>query len=214
MRLVKSGSAFWFFGGCVVALLASVVGWLGGRQSAAGGNGSSFAPVVLNADSAAGGKSVSVASATVGPDYDGMYMLDHKTGNLYCILTNPRNGAEIAIFQNNVFAGLQLANVADTDLVMCPSFVRLTEGGRTGNATPANSICYVVDGVSGRAVGYTFQFNRQSVEQGVPQAGQLIQVWAGAIRPGVVPAPVPPNAPGANAGGNNAPGANQGGGNN
>ncbi len=208
--------------GAAMAMTLAGAGWVAGRMaggSASGGLGG-LVPALLRPDSANSGKSVSIASGAVDPDFEGLFLLDHKAGNLYCVLINPRNGAEVGLFQANVFAGLQLANVADTDLVMNTGFIRLSAGGRVNNASFANCICYVVDGVSGKAAGYTFQYNRQAVERGVRQAGQLVQIWSGVIRAGVqVPPIANPDAPAgdanpaapANPGGANPPPAGGGG---
>lgn len=160
---------------------------------------------VMRPDSSSTGKSMSLASGRVMPDYEGLFMLDHKSGNLFCVLVNPRTGMEVGTFQTNVFVGLNLVNVAEADLVMTTGFVSLGEGGRVGNARPSTCICYVGDGSTGRVVGYGFQFNPQAVERNINQVGQLQVIWQGALRAafpigGAGQGPVPVPADGAGGG--------------
>lgn len=199
----------WLVLGFLGAVAGMAAAWWAGAQWSARPMQARLLQQVLHADSSSTGKSVSLASGRVMPEYEGLFMLDHKSGNLFCVLVNPRTGMEVGTFQCNVFVGLNLVNVADVDLVMTTGFVSLGEGGRVGNARPTTCICYVADGNSGRVVGYGFQFNPQAIERNVAQGGQMQVLWQGSLRGGApVPAPAVPDpaAPAAGGGGNNAAG--------
>ncbi len=170
-------------GGVVIAVIGMSLAWWVGTGFRTRESGvAAMLPKILHADSSSGGASISLASARVTQEYEGLFILDHKSGNLFCVLLNPRTGQEVATFSANVFVGLNLNNVAGLDLVMTTAFVDLTEGGRAGIARPATCVCYVADGNSGRAAGYGFLFNPQAVLQNVGQNGQLQLMWQGAVR--------------------------------
>ena len=183
-----------------------------GSQPGAGFNSPTIQRL-LHADSSSGGKSMSLATGRVDAEFEGLYLLDHKTGNLYCVIISPRSGREVATYQANVFVGMNLNNVADTDLVMTTGYIDLTQGGRAGQLRPGSCLVYVAEGNSGKAVAYGLQYSPQAVEQSVPQGGPLALIWSGAVRaPQFGVAPAQNAAPAAPAGGN-AAGGNAGGGN-
>lgn len=119
-------------------------------------------PVVLKADSAASGKSLSMATGLVDNDrgVEGLFMLDHLSGNLQCSLISPRTGKVAAVYSANANKDLGLSKGGDADFVMVVGQLNPI-GVQRGNVIPASCVCYVGDGNSGKIVGYSFQFNKQ-----------------------------------------------------
>ena len=139
-------------------------------------------PIVLNADTANSGKAVSLATGLVDEDVEGLFVLDHLSGNLQCWVINPKTGGVAAIFAASPATDMGLDKGGDTDFVMCTGGVNFTARGRTGNARPANVICYVADGNSGKVVGYSLVFDRQAAIRGDTQGGLLEVVCRGFAR--------------------------------
>jgi len=109
-------------------------------------------------------------------------VLDHLSGNLQCWVINPKTGGVAAIFAASPATDMGLDKGGDTDYVMCTGGVNFTARGRTGNARPANVICYVADGNSGKVVGYSLVFDRQAAIRGNTQGGMLEVVCRGFAR--------------------------------
>lgn len=142
---------------------------------------SNDSPLVLRADSAASGKTVSMATGRIDADIEGLFVLDHLTGNLFCSLLSPRTGQQLGLFQTN--AALLIGDrVGDPDYVMTTGYIELGAAGRIGNLRPAQCVCYVSEGNSGRVLAFTLQFDRQRLQNGIPQEGLLQLIWQGSIR--------------------------------
>ncbi len=139
-------------------------------------------PIVLNADTANSGKAISLATGVVDENVEGLFVLDHLSGNLQCWVINPKTGGVAAIFAASPVVDMGLDKGGDTDFVMCTGGVNFTGRGRTGNARPANVICYVADGNSGKVVGYSLVFDRQAAIRGDTQGGLLEVVCRGFAR--------------------------------
>ena len=137
---------------------------------------------LLHADSASGGKAVSAATGRLDEETECMFVLDHLTGHLACLIINPKNAQTGGMYIANVTTALQLDKVGELDLVMVTGFNAFDMGGRTGNLRPANCLCYVVEGNSGKAIAYSLSYNRTAMQQGAVQGGQLEVVWQGSFR--------------------------------
>ena len=155
------------------------IGWSFGTRPV---NLPSILPSLLHADSASGGKAVSTATGRIDDDLEGLFILDHLTGNLICVMISPRTGLEAGIYQANVTTQLGADKIGDLDFVMTTGFNAFGSAGRTDNRRPAQCVCYVVEGNSGRALGYSLSFNRTGLQQGVVQNGQLDLIWQGSFR--------------------------------
>lgn len=142
-------------------------------------------PVVLNADSAARGKSMSMATGIVDVErgIEGLFVLDHLSGNLQCWVLNPRSGEVAGIYTANVNQDLELGKGGDIDYVMTTGSFRAEKStARRGNLIPSGSICYVGDGNTGKVVGYILYFNRQLVLNNGSQRGELEVLARGLAR--------------------------------
>ncbi len=135
-------------------------------------------PLRLAADSASGGKTISMATGSVTPDADGLFILDHMTGKLQCWLMNSRTGkvGGIYVADLNIAMGL---DKGDPDFVMTTGGFFLRDGG---NPKVANTICYVGEGKSGKVAGFSLVYDKAGIQQGVVQQGELNMVCAGPIR--------------------------------
>lgn len=135
----------------------------------------------LNADTAARGKNMSLATGQVYGDVEGLFVLDHLTGNLSCIVLSPRNGAA-SLFFTNINRDLGSEKAGQNDFLLSTGYVNGNRGGRAGRARNANCVVYVADGNTGQVAGYTLAFDQTMLDNGQAQEGALNLVWAGASR--------------------------------
>jgi hypothetical protein len=142
--------------------------------------------ILLKADTAVKGKTLSMATGLISPEVEGLYVLDHASGLLQCWLLNPRNGAVGGIYQTNIIADFGGGGKAGVgDYTMATGGFQFT-GGVTANMHPAGSIVYVADESTGNVVGYSFIFNRPMLNNGEMQQGALTPVCKGPTRGGMV----------------------------
>ncbi len=137
--------------------------------------------VELKADSAARGTSISLATGYVDGSAEGLFVLDHLTGNLQCWLINTRTGSVGGIYRANVASDMNLDQVAEADYVMVTGSMDFA-GGRVGRLRPGLCICYVADSNSGAVVCYGIQFDKTAFAEGVVQESELIVITGGVAR--------------------------------
>jgi len=135
-------------------------------------------PLRLQAGSASGGKTISMATGSITNEVESLFILDHLTGKLQCWLLNPRSGDVGGIYVANVNETLEL-DKGEPDFVMTTGdfFFRQSNASRL-----ANTVCYVGDGKSGKVVGYSLAYNKAGFQKGVIQQGELSVICKGPIR--------------------------------
>ena len=111
---------------------------------------------------------------------EGLFVLDHLSGRLQCWLVNPRTGQIAGLYSANVNEHLEIQKGGDIDYVMTTGNFEIE--GRQGNSNPANCICYVGDGNSGKVVGFSLFYDRQLIPQNRQQQGELVVVARGLAR--------------------------------
>lgn len=162
--------------GMVGGLLAAQ--WMGGRSV----EPTAFAaPNPLIWDSAASGKKVSMATGLIDEQVEGLFALDHETGNLFCWVINPRNGQPLGQFTAVVPNDMGLAVGGEKDYVLTTGRM-VFQGGRGGNARPANCVAYVAEGNSGKVIGYTMSWSQALANRNTAQAGNLQAFFSGTVR--------------------------------
>ena len=138
-------------------------------------------PMLLKAASASGGKGLSLATGQIDNQVEGVFVLDHLTGNLECWVLNPRTGGLAARYRTNVLNDLGTSKIGDADFVLVTGEY-VFAGGNQGNLQPGRSICYVGEGNSGKVVGYGLRYDRTLANQGQEQSGELFVVGMGIAR--------------------------------
>ncbi len=132
----------------------------------------------------AGSKKVSMATGLIDEGVEGLFALDHQTGNLFCWVLNPRNGVTIGEFTTNVQATMGLAAGGDPDFSMVTGAM-LFQGGRGNNERPINSVVYVSEGNSGKVAGFSLNWNQAIASRNAPQGGPMGVVFTGTVRGGL-----------------------------
>jgi hypothetical protein len=108
----------------------------------------------LMASASATGEGFSMATGAVDDDVEGLFVLDHLTGDLRGLLLNVRTGKFNSFYQYNVVEDLGTAKIKN------PKYVMLTGGAafRDGIGTPRNrlsrSAVYVAELDSGVVAAY------------------------------------------------------------
>ena len=139
-------------------------------------------PLDLHAGTSTRAKSLSMATGRIEERVEGLFILDHGSGDLQCWVLNPKNGEPIGFYTANVKQDLAAegAKTGGSDFVMVTGDF-FFEGG-SGNNAPGRTVCYVGEATSGNVVGYGLLYNRQSINRGNPQRGQLKLLCKGAAR--------------------------------
>jgi hypothetical protein len=148
-----------------------------------------FPDLPLHASASHGESSITLATGDIDGEAEGLYVLDHVTGDLQCwVVSTRRPGAFSGLFKTNVLTDLEVG--ADK----MPKFVMVTGTynfvSSRGTSRPANSLVYVADANTGNVVAYSVTWNSSLVASGGSQSGPLVKVVVGkgrtaAIRPGV-----------------------------
>jgi len=139
--------------------------------------------LLLNAETAVKGSTMSMGTARVSEEVEGLFVLDHTTGVLSCIVLNPRSGGDgIGLFTTNVREQLGGVKTGGADYLLATGFVNANLGGRAGTQRSATCVCYIADSNTGRIAAYSFKFNRTLLDNGKGQSGGLVPVWQGAAR--------------------------------
>lgn len=138
----------------------------------------------LEAETAAVGKNISIATGSIDGEVEGVFVLDHLTGRLSCFVVNPRAlNTLLGQFQADVLADLGLEKGKDPDYVITVG--RVNPVGRGTSARPALCIVYVADGNTGNVAGYSLLWNTTSAKSSQPQVGPLVRVMLTKARPNV-----------------------------
>lgn len=140
-------------------------------------------PLNLHAGTATRSESLSMATGRIEERVEGLFILDHLSGDLQCWILNPKNGQPIGFYTANVKQDLAAegAKTGGSDYVMVTGDY-FFDGGGSGNNAPGRTICYVGDAASGAVVGYGLLYNRQMINRGKQQQGELKLLCKGLAR--------------------------------
>ncbi len=122
-------------------------------------------PLKLQAASAARGKSISLATGWIEKSVEGIYILDHMTGNLACWVLSPRTGKISGIYTANVNVGLETDRAGEKDYVMTTGTFEFS-GGTSGQQVPARSVVYVAEGNSGNVAAFGLTYDKNAILRG------------------------------------------------
>lgn len=168
---------------CTVLMLGIAIGWMANGNQQAKPSSSDFEainPLKLYADSAAGGKTVSLATGQIDSGNEALFILDHLTGNLQCWILNQRTNSVGGIFRTNVLGALGGGKRGgDFDFTMTTGFFDFANAGQ---GVPAQCICYVAEGNSGAAAGFGLTYEKAALQRGAVTTGVLEVVCKGPFR--------------------------------
>ncbi len=145
------------------------------RNASMGAHAGGLMPVAFSPDATSNGKSISVATGVIDESVEGIFVLDHLTGNLQCWIMNARSGEVGGVFRGNVLEALGLQGKNELDYVMATGRFDFSNF-RKGNLRYADCICYVGESSSGKIIGYSLTYDPTTGARGKPQGGELIVV--------------------------------------
>ena len=145
--------------------------------------------VPLHAMASHGESGITLATGPVDEDAEGVFILDHLTGDLQCWVPSARKpGSFSGIFNHNVLRDLGVEGDKT------PKFVMVTGGinfrGATGATRPAGTLVYVADANSGNVAVYSIPWNRSMASSGRAQSGSLVLMLTGKGRNAAIREPV------------------------
>src|SRR5262245_29480948 len=103
----------------------------------------------LKAMAAQSNDNFAIATGVIDDEVEGLFTLDFLTGDLQCYVVNPRTGALGGWFKTNVAKDLPPEGTKKPAYLLVTGTIQVQ--GTSGNARPAGSLCYVVDGNTGNA---------------------------------------------------------------
>ena len=165
--------------GLVTVGLVSGVGAFAGAQLA-NGQKENLSPIELHAATASHNDSVSMATGLITSEVEGLWTLDHESGQLQCWVLSPRSGAFAGSYSTNVANDLEL-NKGKPEFLMTTGNFFYT-GGKIANQEPARSVCYVANTTSGVVDGYSVRINQNLINRGQAQGGALTKICPGKIK--------------------------------
>jgi hypothetical protein len=145
--------------------------------------------LMLSATASHGEHSLTLATGSIDEEVEGVFVLDHVTGDLQCWVPSVvRPGTFSGQFKTNVLSDLGVEGDKAPQLVMVTSSYNVR--GAASTTRPAKSIVWVGDANTGNVAGYSIAWNRSRASSGGTQSNALVRVLAGkgrtaAIRPGV-----------------------------
>lgn len=166
-------------------ILAIAVGFAGGWWINQDSSSTPSFPQFLNADGSTGGKFMSFATGPIDDNFEveGLFVLDHMTGTLYCWVLDNRTGALAAQYETNIRADLAVdGKASDMDYVMVTGRMDFAGGGRGNRGKPANTVVYVGEGNTGKVAAYTVFYSKASANAGVAQGGTFERIAVGQTR--------------------------------
>ena len=165
--------------GLVTIGLVAGVGAFAGAQLANGQN-EDLSPIELHAATASNNDSVSMATGAITGEVEGLWLLDHESGQLQCWVLSPRSGAFAGSYTTNVANDLDFSKGKPEFLMTTGNF--FYRGGKIANQSPARSVCYVANTTSGVVAGYSLGINEQLISRGQAQGGALTKICTGKIK--------------------------------
>ena len=165
--------------GLVTIGLVAGVGAFAGTQLA-NGQDENLSPIELHAATASHNDSVSMATGLITREVEGLWVLDHESGQLQCWVLSPRSGAFAGSYTTNVANDLYFSKGKPEFLMTTGNF--LYTGGKIANQSPARSVCYIANTTSGVVAGYSLGINEQMISRGQAQGGKLSKICTGKIK--------------------------------
>jgi len=152
----------------------------GSTQNETSISSSEIEKMILEAGTASSGEKIAITTGQIDVDVEGIFILDKMTGDLFCYVVDRLNKNPLAgRFKTNISGMFGPINQG-SDLLLSTGFIRYNRGA--GVNRPAECICYVADGSSGRVVGYSLNWNKNAAQAGSGQEGVLVTRFNQQIR--------------------------------
>ena len=134
----------------------------------------------LQAASTDGTDNFVVATGTLSPDVEGVFLLDAMSGDLQFTIFNPTNAAFNPPYLRNVARDLEIEAGKKPRYLMVTGYLRNSR--RPGNQNVAECAVYIVEATSGKFAAYTVPWQENLFRSGRPQMGELVLLGVGSVR--------------------------------
>ena len=164
--------------GMMIGALATSRGWVG--QDAEDALAQQLSQNLLHATATDSGETFAMATGAIDGEIEGLFILDFLTGELQCFVLNSRTAKPSGWFKRNVVADLGV------DATKAPKYLMVTGGanfrGSSGNARPAQCLCYVCDANTGNYAAYSFPWSQTAANVAAVQAAPMLLIASGKAR--------------------------------
>lgn len=137
----------------------------------------------LHATASDTGETISIATGSVSDQMEGLFIFDYVHGRLTVDVLNYLDGQRLGghFVRENVHKDLGVEAEK-------PAYLMVTgrsrfSGGRVGPASPANSVVYILDQISGNWISYGLFWNAAAAKASTFQKGELQPLYKGTARP-------------------------------
>ncbi len=122
-----------------------------------------------------------VATGTLSPDVEGVFLLDAMSGDLQFTIFNPYSAAFNPPFIRNVANDLQIEAGKKPRYLMVTGYIRNSRRSSL-NQNAAQCAVYIVEATSGSFAAYTVPWQESLFRAGRPQLGELVLLGVGSVR--------------------------------
>ena len=132
-------------------------------------------PLQLNASTISNDGNVSLSTGLINKNSNGLYILDHDTGDLKCWMIARHSGQITGTFRTNVFDDMQFTKAGNSKLLMIVNYAVKPTAGKvqeTGNRS-GMSTCFVAESISGKIITYRVAYDPKALVSGRNQSGKL-----------------------------------------
>lgn len=113
-----------------------------------------------------------VCTTPIDEEMEGIFFLDHLTGDLKGAVLSPRLQRFNATFTYNILSDFGLEGVKNPRFLMVSGQARFQ--GRTGQVTPANSVIFITELTSGKVAAYGIPWSRSASNANRPFEAALV----------------------------------------
>jgi hypothetical protein len=135
-----------------------------------------FPEQLLHASASHGTSTMAMATGSIDGN-EGLFVLDFITGELQCLVINPKNGKVGGVYRHNVVQNLEIEQGKRPDYLLVTGETNLHVAGGA-----AQCVVYVGDANTGRYVAYMLPWNRQAAVNNVGQVNPMRMLYTGKTR--------------------------------
>ena len=131
----------------------------------------------LKASATSGSETFTIATGQIDGEVEGLFCLDHLTGDLSCFVISPRGRGFAGLFKTNIVKDLPPEKNKKPIYVMATGGINVR-----GNPNAPNCVVYVADSNTGVWAAYSFAWVKGASSAGITQAQPMVLLTGGKAR--------------------------------
>jgi hypothetical protein len=131
----------------------------------------------LKASASSGSETFTIATGQIDGEVEGLFCLDHLTGDLSCFVISPRGRGFAGLFKTNIVKDLPPEKNKKASYVMVTGGINVR-----GQPNAPNCVVYVADSNSGVWAAYSFAWVKGAASAGITQAQPMVLLVGGKAR--------------------------------